>query len=364
MRAILFFVLKNTYFRRKQRSMKYLIFLLITLFISSCNSKTDTKNASISGEIESLGKDTIFFYGTDQFYPQVDTIPVRRGKFHVSLAIDTLTSGYLYVQSLNKELPIFIDRNEQIHLVSKNPDNLNDLQATGNEYCQDLYQFLASTHSESADSLHAKVKKFIQTHPYSYADLYLIDHYMLQKESPNYEELDSITANLSGLLRDTPYMTRLMEYIKERKSTAVGRIFPFFNLPSTLGKKITRMNTFQGKVLLLHYWASWDSTSRAKNKELREFYQKFKSNKHYAMLGISFDTDTNMWKEAIEADSMEWVQAYFPEGFTKGSEKNYGVESLPCIYLLSQSGQIKLKSNDLAVVSDSLQVMLDKMKRN
>ncbi len=68
----------------------------------------------------------------------------------------------------------------------------------------------------------------------------------------------------------------------------------FSAYPNIKGEKITRSSEdFKKKNLLINFWASWtDSISNHQsNSELKELYQKYKKNKHIAMLGVSFDID-------------------------------------------------------------------------
>ena len=352
--------LKTRIFAENQHRMKYLIFLMIAAVLGGCSKQQNNKSASISGEFKSLRNDTILFYGADNTYPQVDTILVKKGKFHAALNIDTLTCAYLYFTSIEKELPIYINKEEKLNLTSTNADNIDDLKAEGNESTKQLYEFL-TTLPQQADSLkRSSVKEFILNNPYSYADIYLIDRFFMRDDTLRHDELREITSGLSGLLQDTPYITRLTKYLKNSENVKPGKIFPFFNLPSNLNKKITRMNTFHNKMLVVHFWASWDTESRSMNKELRQLYNTIRKKKDVDMLGISFDTDKKVWQEAIEADSMEWTQAYVPEGFYREAEQSYAITQLPTLFLLKKTGHVKLKSYNLEEISDSLKVMLDK----
>lgn len=343
--------------------MNFLYFLFLALLLGSCHHSSENQ-ATLSGDFHCLNTDTAYFYGSDDHYQKIDTIYLKNGKFKVTLPIDTPTYAYLYIQSIQKELPVFINKKENIHLVSTQTDSLTKIQAEGNPYTQELYDFLNTIQEE--DSLTVKkerAKNFITRNPYSLADIYLIDKFFLQQKEPYFLELDSLTQNLSGLLKDTPYITRLMKFISDYKKVTYNSSFYYFNLPSNLGRNITRMNTFQGKYLLIHFWASWDEASRKLNRELRDVYKTFRKDENFDMLGISLDTDPETWEKAIQTDSLSWTQAYMSEGLIKDKKNNYAIHSLPSVFLVDKVGRIKLQSDQLNEISDSLRVILKKHKQ-
>ena len=79
--------------------------------MTGCKKEADT--TSITGEIKGLGNDTIYLYGVDGLYEQIDTICVKGDKFSHSLKIDTITSAVLLFKK-NTEYPIFLDKKNKI----------------------------------------------------------------------------------------------------------------------------------------------------------------------------------------------------------------------------------------------------------
>lgn len=51
------------------------ILLILILCMTGCKKEADT--TSITGEIKGLGNDTIYLYGVDGLYEQIDTICVK-----------------------------------------------------------------------------------------------------------------------------------------------------------------------------------------------------------------------------------------------------------------------------------------------
>ena len=103
---------------------------------------------------------------------------------------------------------------------------------------------------------------------------------------------------------------------------------------------------FKKKNLLINFWASWgDSISNHQsNTELKEIYQKYKKNKHIAMLGISLDIDKQEWQDAIKRDTLNWEQVCDFGGLNSEVAKQYAIKQVPSNILLSADGKILAKN--------------------
>ena len=116
------------------------ILLILILCMTGCKKEADT--TSITGEIKGLGNDTIYLYGVDGLYEQIDTICVKGDKFSHSLKIDTITSAVLLFKK-NTEYPIFLDKKNKIKIAG-NVNNLSCLNINGNIYNEEFSAFQAS----------------------------------------------------------------------------------------------------------------------------------------------------------------------------------------------------------------------------
>ena len=115
------------------------ILLILILCMTGCKKEADT--TSITGEIKGLGNDTIYLYGVDGLYEQIDTICVKGDKFSHSLKIDTITSAVLLFKK-NTEYPIFLDKKNKIKIAG-NVNNLSCLNINGNIYNEEFSAFQA-----------------------------------------------------------------------------------------------------------------------------------------------------------------------------------------------------------------------------
>ncbi|MBS1579261.1 MAG: AhpC/TSA family protein [Bacteroidetes bacterium] len=127
---------------------------------------------------------------------------------------------------------------------------------------------------------------------------------------------------------------------------------PNFNQNDTLGNSFS-LESFKGKYLLLDFWASWCGPCRKNNPILKTYYSKYK-NKGFEIISISADNNLDNWKNAIQKDSMDWVNLSDLNGWDNEILKKYRVNSLPTYVLVDPYGIIKLRvGNDIdKVVSE------------
>ncbi len=159
--------------------------------------------------------------------------------------------------------------------------------------------------------------------------------------------IDTITSAFLLIDNQTEYLEQLNEAISLSEKTEIGKYAPFFSLPNIKGEKITRSSEdFKKKNLLINFWASWgDSISNHQsNTELKEIYQKYKKNKHIAMLGISLDMDKQEWQDAIKRDTLNWEQVCDFGGLNSEVAKQYAIKQVPSNILLSADGKILAKN--------------------
>ena len=224
------------------------------------------------------------------------------------------------------------------------------LDINGNIYNEEFTNFqkeLNSLPTPSEKDLEQKAEEFIMKHHSSFVSLYLLDKYFVQKDSPDFNKIKKLIEVMTGILQDKLYIEQLNEAISLSEKTETGKYAPFFSLSNIKGEKITRSSEdFKKKNLLINFWASWgDSISNHQsNTELKEIYQKYKKNKHIAMLGISLDMDKQEWQDAIKRDTLNWEQVCDFGGLNSEVAKQYAIKQVPSNILLSADGKILAKN--------------------
>ncbi|MGM0478651.1 MAG: TlpA family protein disulfide reductase [Bacteroidota bacterium] len=122
-----------------------------------------------------------------------------------------------------------------------------------------------------------------------------------------------------------------------------------FTLEDTKGREVS-LSDYEGKLVLLDFWASWCKPCREENPNVVEAYEKyndvdFVNGKELVVLSVSLDKNEKDWKKAIEKDDLKWDSHVWDSN--KKVTKTYGVRSIPYSFLIDGEGKILAQGNEL-----------------
>lgn len=95
----------------------------------------------------------------------------------------------------------------------------------------------------------------------------------------------------------------------------------------------------KGNYVLVDFWASWCGPCRMEMPNVVETYTKY-SPKGYDVVGVSFDSKNEAWKDAIDKLGLAWHHISDLKGWQCAASDIYGVKSIPSNVLLSPEGEI------------------------
>ncbi len=133
------------------------------------------------------------------------------------------------------------------------------------------------------------------------------------------------------------------ELVSNEAVWTVGKKLPSFTLPTQENNETISLDEFNGKVLLVEFWASWCGPCRKKNGHLWDLYTEYNS-QNFEILGVSMDRNLNKWRNAIAKDNMIWPQVCDGLGSDSPVMIKFGVYSLPKNFLLDKNGMIVAKN--------------------
>jgi peroxiredoxin len=171
----------------------------------------------------------------------------------------------------------------------------------------------------------------------------------LIKRFPAQQNVQDVIASYTKMI--TPPPPSSAPVVAEQKATgtiAIGNMAPDFTMADTDGKQVS-LSSYNGKYVLLDFWASWCGPCRGENPNVVANFNKYK-NKNFTVLGISLDEDKAAWFAAIKKDNLTWTHVSDLKGWSNAVAKLYGVESIPFNVLLDPTGKIiamDLRDEDL-----------------
>lgn len=178
----------------------------------------------------------------------------------------------------------------------------------------------------------------------------------IETESPSFYTLQELYFLRNQLTKDE--LTKLLQrFPSNLKNTKMGEVINSFieNKRLEIGDKFVdikglnvegseiSLSVFEGKLILLEFWASWCGPCRQENPKLVKLYEKYKDN-GFEIYGFSVDDNISSWKKAIEKDKLTWtnVMDYEKGSYSKMSAL-YNVQAIPSSYLINSNGIIVAK---------------------
>ncbi len=347
---------------------KIIIAVLLTSLIWSCKtSSEETPGFNINGTVTGFQDSIIFLKKREAGkWVTIDSAVVKNDTFTVKGRIEQPEMCYLLNEKENFLVPLYLE-NSTITIIAdvKNPENVkitgskaqdefdsyNKEVKTYNDKLKDLYQQYSDAQKKGDNALTEKIdssysavdkekteftKGYIGSHNKS-----IVIPYILYRElsyTAGIDELDSLLSLIDTSLSVSPYYKILNERIQILKNVAVGKKAPVFTLNDTTGNPVSSAQ-FQGKYLLIDFWASWCRPCRVENPNNVKLYADYKD-KGFEILGVSLDNDRNAWVKAIKNDNLTWTQVSDLKGWNSSAGKLYGINSIPHTVLIDKNGII------------------------
>ena len=208
------------------------------------------------------------------------------------------------------------------------------------------------------DMLYAQHKQFayalVNASPDNLANLLIINQHIGNQRVFNMKTDTAvyflIDRNLFGRLPDNPHVVKFHEEVSAYKQElavkqlaaqrlAPGNKAPDFSLSDVSGKWMT-LSDFQGKTVLLSFWASWEKGTSSNLEMLKIMYDDYKS-KGVEFIAVSMDKDETAWKESVKKQRVKWLNVSDLKSSASPLIQLYNLpEKLPVYYLIGRDGVI------------------------
>jgi peroxiredoxin len=138
------------------------------------------------------------------------------------------------------------------------------------------------------------------------------------------------------------------EPVKEEKPAALPtkplRKAPDFTLSSVMGGLSVSLSDFEGKVVLLDFWATWCPPCKASIPNMNKLYEKY-NEKGFEIIGVSVDNIRNIQDQAkvknfVKRYSMKYSVVYVENSMR---QKYGGIPSVPTVFIINRQGEVVSK---------------------
>ena len=328
-------------------------FLLMTLFLCSLfiNSSSAQNKFTIKGSFKSNfnGRIALFYDGNK------DTANVINGKFEFTGRAKKPFGAYIHVE-IGKALAItpkfYIDpvvmvvnldtltrifKSKPYCSAMLNVEQGGETTELIRDFKIDLKQQTISAKTDeernkiTADALQA----FSAKYPEKMASVLLLGELA---KSLDGDDIKRIIASYSPTIRRTPETTKILENLEKLETAKPGTVIKDFK-QNSVGGEMTSISSLRGKYILIDFWASWCGPCRKENPNLVRAYYKFKD-KGFDILGVSLDSNRDLWIKAIEDDRLPWMHVSDLMGWKNEVSTMFNVNSIPDNILIDREGKV------------------------
>ena len=352
------------------------LFLLLSTFFVSCNSTDYTIN--ISADLEN-DKEVFLIAIDENNQPKtVDTLRILDGIATYSSKIEYPEMHYLLLNGNRDVIPIIVESgniNVQIY-----KDSIRSSKATGTKSNKEFRDYIKLSNPiindlieiqnemrnamisrdsllvldtreqliEMQDKFNDFQFEYVKSNPKAYLSALILEE-LIATGGVDKEQASEVYVKFSKTLKSTKAGKNIKELIKpddssDESDVNVGDIAPDFSAPNISGE-IEELYLSKGKYTIVDFWASWCGPCRVDNPNLVKLYDKFKP-KGLEIFGVSLDIRMSSWTKAIENDKLSWNHVSNLKRWDDPIAENYGVESIPQLFLIDENSKVIAKVNE------------------
>ena len=183
---------------------------------------------------------------------------------------------------------------------------------------------------------------------------YLFTTFFLCDSTTTPEEATELYDSLSRARPDDLALSKLSQHVRALGLMRVGQPLPDFSLTLTPGhggngdeERTIGRSDYEGKLLLIAFWAGWKSGSQSALYRSRRFRREMKGKgKEVNLLSYSLDVDTKRLTSIEKRDTIDYPSYCDFRSFSSPLVREWGIRNLPFYVLVTPDGRIAASGTD------------------
>jgi thiol-disulfide isomerase/thioredoxin len=356
----------------KEYIMKNLLFFIIVyvLIFMSCKEKTDT--VILTGSVDKISSGTAMLINISNPSDRAEVLDsaeiidhnfqldlnIKEGILPVSLSLKNKegtksSSGLFLASNSNTECEVI---NGQFKFSGNEVQDT--FTAITNSFMKkvQLFQKYASSDPDSfkiiSNELYQLTSDLLERHGESQYSLFaysIATNYLMMKFGDSYYSKFAKYCNEDIDIQQNVWKFNFCKQIEMMTAQASGtNLNPEFTLRDK-DEKLVSLSDFEGKALLLDFWAYWCGPCIKDIPKLKSIYKNNKQN-GFEIVSISTDLRKQPWIKAVEKHNTPWVQVMDSKIQTESLTLKLNVGPIPRYILLNANHEIvnlDVDSNDL-----------------
>ena len=311
------------------------------------------KEVRLEGEFAHLEQGEFLIYSSDEGLERLDTLRITDGSFSYQLpTIETATLHILYPNQ--SELVVFGNPGADL-VIKGDAQNLSEVEVSGDEDNEVYTKFRLETNGKSPEETRQIAHNYILEHPTLAMSRYLLITYFLCDEAGvSVKEVTELYDSLSRACPDDLVLSKLSSNVRTLGLLRVGNPLPDFSLTlkpghggNGLEERVIKRDDYEGKHLLIAFWASWKGGSQSAIYRSRRLRRELKARgKDIELISYSLDANERLLARNEERDTVDWPSYCDFQCFASPLAQKWGIRDLPYIILVTPDGRIAASGSD------------------
>ncbi|WP_324719937.1 redoxin domain-containing protein [Salinimicrobium sp. HB62] len=365
---------------------KILLFLCSAAALTSCNSEQEQqKGFTLTASVKNVPDSSMVYMSTNNI--RIDSAMVMNEQFSFTGKVDEPTNVFLVIPDTQDYTSMWLENTDIIFSAEKG--KFKEATITGSEVQKDydrLNKDILAIRKESDSVTSALVAKgelskaeqkwaksyfknirrkevqanydFIRQNPNSLVSSYILNFY---KTTWGKNDTEVLFAGLTPENQNTSHGKMITRFLKLNENPGVGDQFADFEMTNAEGDTV-KLSEIKDEYTLVYFWATNCYPSRMENPVLLESYETY-NDRGYEIVGVSIDSDPNLFSETIDEFGLGWNNVMSAEGKNNDAALIYGISGTPDNFLIDKEGTIiarNLRGDKLLKKLEELMPSLDR----